>query len=140
MPYSTQISEAFAEIAQGATERSADFFEDFYPENTAQIRVTRNAIAQFVRYIEHISFPFAAALQGPEQFYKAINDGKGAEPGSPGAKGSMYHAYNYGMNMVKLAFYPSLDSNASWFEMVMASTSTPITLFDGSTHFFKLKS
>lgn len=133
MPYSTRLSDAFSAIARGITDDYAESFEVLYPENKAQTRIIKNQITQFVRYLNHISVPFAAALQGPEQFHNAIN--------AQNSKGSMYQAYAYSMSIVSQAFYPSMPpGNTSWFEMVIASRMTPITLFDGTTNYFKLDS
>ena len=132
MPYQTRLSDAFSAIARGITDEFAESFELLYPENRTQTSIIKKEITRFVRYLNHISVPFAAALQGPEQFHNAIN--------AKDSKGSMYQAHLFGMNIVSQAYYPILDEMASWFEVVAVSRMKPITLFDGTTHFFKLDS
>lgn len=115
-----KISDAFGNIADALLNNYGELFE-LKTEVASQQRIMKLETARFIRKLQYITMPMAAALQSNEQFKNTMQDSL------------MYHAHLFGNSDINNAFFPRLSKAAAWFEVVMLAKWTPLQMLDGST-------
>jgi hypothetical protein len=116
-----KISDAFGNIADALLNNYGELFE-LEADDASQQRIMKLETTRFIRKLQYIAQPFAAALQSNDEFKDTM-------------EGSlMYHAYNFGNSDIINAFYPRLSKGAAaaWFEVVVIAKWTPLQMLDGS--------
>jgi len=114
-----KISDAFSNIADALLNNYGELFE-LKTEVASQQRIMKLETARFIRKLQYITMPMAAALQSNEQFKNTMQDSL------------MYNAHLFGNSDINNAFFPRLSKAAAWFEVVMLAKWTPLQMLDGS--------
>jgi len=118
-----KISDAFSNIADALLNNYGELFE-LKTEVASQQRIMKLELvvgtARFIRKLQYITMPMAAALQSNEQFKNTMQDSL------------MYNAHLFGNSDINNAFFLRLSKAAAWFEVVMLAKWTPLQMLDGS--------
>jgi len=114
-----KISDAFGNIADALLSNYGELFE-LEAEDASQQRIIKLETTRFIRKLQYITKPMAAALQSKEEFKDTMESSL------------MYHAYNFGNSDIISAFFPRLNKGAAWFEVVVMAKWTPLQMLDGS--------
>jgi hypothetical protein len=121
-----KISDAFGIIADILLTNYGELFE-LEAEDAAQQRIMKMEVSRFIRKLQYIAQPFAAALQSNDAFKHKMEHDK-----------LMYSAHTFATSDIISAFIPRSNSRAPWFEIVMTAKMTPLQMFDGSKIYLDL--
>lgn len=115
-----KISDAFSAIANMMLNNYGEMFE-LEADDPNQLMLMKRDVSRFIRKLQYITLPMAAALQSSADFADTMEHSL------------MYHAHNFGNTDIISAFLPRISNKAPWFEVVMNAKMTPLQMFDGYT-------